>query len=125
RAREAGQPFHDSETWRNIGTLLRQMGRKEEARAALEEAIRGAIYADSNRHNSEEALEALKRDVAWSVGRPIPSFSARDLEGHPQSPERYRGQVLLIDLWSTWDEKTRADLPTLKALHDQYHGQGL
>jgi tetratricopeptide (TPR) repeat protein len=125
RARETGQPFLDSETWRDIGEVLRALGQKEEARVALERAVREAMYPDANRKGAEEALEALKGEMAWSVGRPAPSFTATDLNGQVQSPERYRGQVLLIDLWATWDDKTRADLPTLKALSDQYGGKGL
>jgi hypothetical protein len=125
RARETGQPSLDSQAWVDLGEVLRQLGRKQEAHAALEEAVREAIYPDGQRKRAEEALEALNGDIAWSVGRTAPSFSATDLNGQPQSPERYRGQVLLIDLWATWDEKTRADLPTLKALYDQYSGKGL
>jgi tetratricopeptide (TPR) repeat protein len=125
QARETGQRSIDSETWRDIGEVLRELGRKEEAREALQEAVRAALYPDSVRQGAEEALEALNGDIAWSVGRPAPSFTATDLNGQPQSPERYRGQVLLIDLWATWDEKSRAELSTLKALYDQYSGKGL
>lgn len=125
RARETGLSGPASQAWLDLGEVLRQMGQKQEARAALEESVRAAVYPDGARKRAEEALEALNGDMAWSAGHPAPSFAATDLNGQPQSPERYRGQVLLIDLWATWDEKTRTDLPTLKALYDQYSGKGL
>jgi peroxiredoxin len=125
QARRTGQPVLDSQTWVDMGHVLRQMGRKQEARAAFEEGVRDALYPDDQRRMAKEALEAVDRDLAWSVGRPAPAFTVTDLNGRPQSPQRYRGQVLVIHLWATGDEKERTDLPTLKALHDRYSGRGV
>jgi hypothetical protein len=125
QARQTGQPVLDPQTWMDMGHVLRQMGRKQEARSAFEEATRDALYPDAQRRMAKEALEAVNRDLAWSVGRTASSFAGTDLDGRPQSPQRYRGQVLLINVWGTGDEKESADLPTLRALHDRYRRQGL
>ena len=45
-----------------IGTVLQEMGRKEEARAAFQEAVREADYPDFARKEAEAALAALNAD---------------------------------------------------------------
>jgi hypothetical protein len=131
REKETGQPGFNPETWENIGRVLRKMGRLQETRAAFQKAIREAISPGHERRQAEEALEAVEGEIAWQPGRTAPSFRATDLEGKEQSPEQYRGQVLLIHLWHAWDDspddsaKGRADLPVVADLYRKHQEQGL
>jgi tetratricopeptide (TPR) repeat protein len=59
-AQEVGQPIHDPQTWFEIGEVLRDLRRKEEARAAFEEAAREEIYPNGVRQQAEAALKALR-----------------------------------------------------------------
>jgi peroxiredoxin len=63
----------------------------------------------------------VERELAWSVGRKAPSVTGIDLEGRRISTDRYRGQVLLMDLWSRWSH----DSLDLRTLYQRYHGRGL
>jgi predicted negative regulator of RcsB-dependent stress response len=43
-----------------MGEVLRDLGRKEEARAAFEEALREGLSPDFERRQAEQALKALR-----------------------------------------------------------------
>src|SRR5205823_606838 len=44
--------------------------------------------------------------------------------GKSQSPERYRGKVLLIDMGATWSPSWRQEIPRLTELYGKYHDRG-
>jgi len=46
------------------------------------------------------------------------------LDGEPVGLERYRGQVVLLDVWATWCPPCVAALPRLQALHERYQNKG-
>jgi outer membrane lipoprotein-sorting protein len=60
QARELGEPVRDPQTWLETGEVLRELGRKAEARAAFEEAAREEIYPNGVRQQAEAALKALR-----------------------------------------------------------------
>jgi peroxiredoxin len=123
-AREQGQPVMDPDTWLELGEVLQAMGRLEEARAAFEQALRESIYPGYPRDEARQKLEAVKAALTTSPGHPAPAFTATDLDGRPQSPARYRGQVLLIDFWAPWNKANVAEIPRLKALYSRYRADG-
>jgi outer membrane lipoprotein-sorting protein/tetratricopeptide (TPR) repeat protein len=126
--KESGEHVYDAQTWLNIGEVLRDMSRTAEARAAFEQAIREDISGNWARQQAEAEIEKLRGAEAWSVGQPAPGFTATDLDGKPQSPPQYRGQVLLIHFWGAWDDNNgaiHADLPLVNRLHARYSEKGL
>jgi len=54
------------------------------------------------------------------------SFSGTDLDGQPVSlsGERFRGKVVLVELWGTWCPVCISSMPTLKDLHTRFASQG-
>jgi peroxiredoxin len=124
QAREIGEPVLDPYTWVFVAEVLREMARRTEALAALEQALQEARSSYATQAEVRRAMESLTAEMAWSPGRPAPRFTATDVEGQPQSLDRYRGQVLLIDFWCTWDKPPLVELPRLKALYERYHPQG-
>ena len=60
--RETGMVWRDYGAWIGLGTVLQEMGRKDEARAAFEEAVREADYPAFARKEAEAALAALNAD---------------------------------------------------------------
>ena len=64
-----------------------------------------------------EPLQAL-------IGKPVPDFSATDLDGKPISLEQYRGKVVLLDFRATWSSPCLEDTPTVKKVYDAYKDKG-
>jgi peroxiredoxin len=58
-------------------------------------------------------------------GQPAPRYAAVDLEGAESSLAGERGQVVLVNLWATWCEPCRFELPALATLHERHAPQGL
>ncbi len=54
-------------------------------------------------------------------------FSLPDLEGRlvSSSDERFRGKVVLVDVWGTWCPPCHEQIPYLAKLHNDYHEDGL
>ena len=58
------------------------------------------------------------------IGKPVPDFSATDLDGDPISLEQYRGKVVLLDFRATWSGACLEDTPNVKKVYDAYKDKG-
>ena len=58
------------------------------------------------------------------IGKPVPDFSATDLDGKPISLEQYRGKIVLLDFRATWSGPCLEDTPNVKKVYDDYKDQG-
>jgi cytochrome c biogenesis protein CcmG, thiol:disulfide interchange protein DsbE len=57
------------------------------------------------------------------VGSRAPAFHAVNLAtGRPASLADYRGQVVLLNVWATWCEPCRVEMPSLERLHRRHGG---
>lgn len=63
--------------------------------------------------------------VVAAAGPPAPAFLGRTLDGEPFELVSLRGQVVLLNVWATWCEPCRKEMPELQALHASHHAQGL
>ncbi len=60
------------------------------------------------------------------VGGRAPEFRAVDLaSGDTVSLADYRGQVVLLNIWATWCEPCRVEMPSIERLHRAYQDRGL
>jgi thiol-disulfide isomerase/thioredoxin len=57
-------------------------------------------------------------------GPPAPAFTGRTLDGEPLELAALQGQVVLLNVWATWCEPCRAEMPELQALHARHRAQG-
>ena len=57
------------------------------------------------------------------VGDRAPAFSAIRLPGgKPASLADYRGQVILLNVWATWCQPCRVEMPSMERLHHKFLG---
>ena len=61
-----------------------------------------------------------------SVGTKAPGFHAVDLAtGDSVTLDRYRGQVVLLNIWATWCEPCKVEMPSMQRLQQALGAQGL
>src|SRR2546422_245286 len=52
------------------------------------------------------------------VGSTAPTFHATDLRtGRPTTLADYRGKVVLLNVWATWCEPCRVEMPSMKRIY--------
>jgi thiol-disulfide isomerase/thioredoxin len=56
--------------------------------------------------------------------RPLPPLDIRDAGGKPVPLERFRGKVVLLNVWATWCGPCRVEMPTLDRLQARLGGPG-
>jgi thiol-disulfide isomerase/thioredoxin len=62
---------------------------------------------------------------AIAAGAPAPAIELPDLSGATRSLASLRGKVVLVNLWATWCEPCRHELPVLTTLHQRDAARGL
>ena len=70
-----------------------------------------------------EYLSKVKPTLAL-LRKPVPDFSATDLDGKPISLQQYRGKVVLLDFWAVWNSFCIGDILNVKKIYDTYKDQG-
>jgi cytochrome c biogenesis protein CcmG, thiol:disulfide interchange protein DsbE len=56
---------------------------------------------------------------------PAPTFDTLDIEGRPQRLADYKGKVVLVNIWATWCEPCRNEMPQLDKLYQSRKIDGL
>lgn len=62
---------------------------------------------------------------AVGVGGRAPEINLPDLEGRTLRVSRYRGKVVIVDIWASWCEPCRDELPALQRLYARHFRAGL
>ena len=62
---------------------------------------------------------------AGLAGQPAPVFALRDDRGAPASLQRYRGKIVVMNLWASWCPPCRAEMPDLERLEQAYGPRGV
>ena len=62
-----------------------------------------------------------------SVGSTAPDFSAVTLDSVPRTKRLsdYKGKVVLVNVWATWCEPCRVEMPSIEKLHREFGAEGL
>lgn len=76
--------------------------------------------------NTDEAKEYQQKaqPVIARVGKPMPAFTATDLDGNPISLRDYRGKVVLLDFWAVWCGPCITEMPNIKQVYNKYKDKG-
>jgi thiol-disulfide isomerase/thioredoxin len=51
-------------------------------------------------------------------GQPMPAFVLQGLNGEQSSLDAYRGKLVVLNVWATWCEPCRREMPNLQQLSD-------
>src|SRR5207244_3299193 len=69
------------------------------------------------------AIKIRPELVLVGVGSQAPEFAAKDLRtGRGVTLADYRGKVVLLNLWATWCQPCRVEMPSLERLHRRLGG---
>jgi cytochrome c biogenesis protein CcmG/thiol:disulfide interchange protein DsbE len=62
-----------------------------------------------------------------SVGSVAPPMQATTLDGtrRPKTLDDYKGKVVLLNVWATWCEPCKVEMPSIEKLHREFGPQGL
>ena len=76
--------------------------------------------------NTERAMEYRSKVTPplALIGKPVPNFSATDLDGKPISLQQYREKVVLLDFWAVWNGFCVGDILNVKKIYDTYKDRG-
>ncbi len=64
-------------------------------------------------------------DAAPRVGQPLPNFKVISTAGQMITQDNYRGQVLILDFFTSWCQPCRQSIPHLVEMKRKYGTQGL
>lgn len=64
------------------------------------------------------ALIVYRGRIAWKA----PDFALEDLKGNAVRLSNFRGRVVLINVWTTWCEPCRVEMPSMETLHRRLSG---
>ncbi len=62
--------------------------------------------------------------VPAAANYPAPELTLTDLSGVSHTLAEYRGQVVLVNLWATWCEPCKNEMPALQAYYEKYEKDG-
>jgi cytochrome c-type biogenesis protein len=60
-----------------------------------------------------------------ALGAPVPAFAGTTLRGEPVALADLRGRVVLLNVWATWCDPCREELPELQAMYERLEPRGL
>ena len=61
-------------------------------------------------------------DPAQLLGKKVSGFKFVDLDGNPVAPESLVGKIVVLNLWASWCEPCRKNLPLLNKVYRQFSG---
>lgn len=83
-----------------------------------------AMLAGCHQHSASTTKPAQPTIVAGEIGSRLSNFSVKDFQGRELSASDFRGKVLLVDVWATWCQPCKKEMPGYQTLLDRYSSRG-
>lgn len=74
---------------------------------------------------SKTFLVDYEKVLHKNVGQKGLNFTYNDINGKPVSFSDFKGKLVYIDLWATWCGPCKAEIPHMKKIEEDYHGQNI
>jgi thiol-disulfide isomerase/thioredoxin len=89
-------------------------------RAAVTTGVLAASYALFR-------VAAANAPARVSAGAPVPAFVAVTVDSAPQhrTIADFRGSPVLLNVWATWCDPCREEMPSMQRLYEAYRDRGL
>ena len=72
----------------------------------------------------ERSVPVTGADTAALAAQAAPDFTLESLDGKRISLSQYRGQVVLVNVWTTWCPACVRETPTLVSVYNKFRAQG-
>ena len=82
------------------------------------------MLAGCGQHSASTTKPAQPTIAAGEIGSRLPDFSVKDFQGRELSSSDFRGKVLLVDVWATWCQPCKKEMPGYQELLDRYGSRG-
>jgi len=97
-----------------------------------------ALIGSGNIHEAKEViteLRAIEPGAANAFGKELggtirlgmhaPDFHTKDFEGNPISLSNYKGKIIIMNFWATWNDRCLEKIPEMKQLYRTFQGPGV
>ncbi len=82
------------------------------------------MLAGCHQHSASTTKPAQPAIAAGEIGSRLPDFSVKGLQGREISSSDFRGKVVLVDVWATWCQPCKKEMPGYQKLLDRYGSRG-
>ena len=83
-----------------------------------------AMFAGCHQRSATITKPKQPSIAAGEIGSRLPDFSVKDFQGRELSSSDFRGKVLLVDVWATWCQPCKKEMPGYQKLLDRYGSRG-
>jgi len=80
--------------------------------------------ATSPRPADPGRIEVVKVRVWAKADHPFPAFRLSDVDGRERTLDDLKGEVTFVNVWATWCEPCRVELPAVQKLHERLRESG-
>ncbi len=93
--------------------------------AAAVIAVAATFMMPWNQNRDEAVVTMVAGLEGQWVGRPAPPFKLPDLDGQEHDLGQYRGKVIFLNIWASFCEPCKKEMPSMERLVRTYSERGL